>query len=548
MTEQKEKIFIFDTTLRDGEQAPGATMNVNEKCLIASELDAMGVDIIEAGFAVSSQGQEEAIFKISQFAKNSTICSLARAKQIDIEAAARALKPARHKRIHTFISTSPIHIKHKLNMTEEQVIEAIKFSVNLAKNHADEVEWSAEDATRTPQEFLFKAIETAIASGATIINVPDTVGYTTPDEYYELIKSIKNSVVNIDKAIISVHCHNDLGLAVANSLSALRAGARQIECTVNGIGERAGNASLEEVIMALKTRGDIMPYSNSVNTKKIMTLSKLVSSVTGFAVQKNKAIVGANAFAHESGIHQDGVLKNRQTYEIMSPEDIGLSLSTNLVLGKTSGRHAFKKKLEELGHSSIGDNRFEDVFNKFKDLCDQKKQVDDNDIIAILLGEESEAFGQDISVKSFSILSYGLGNCSTEVLFASKTKGELKVKTNGDGPVDCIFKAINSIFAEIDFGKNLNISAFIEKVVLQDYSVASIGTGTEAVARASIRLSLSDSLDKSPTSPTGVTASTFAQDQDTIQASAKAYIKALYKLANSIAKNQQDIKSGFGEV
>ena len=548
MTNQKEKIFIFDTTLRDGEQAPGATMNVNEKCLIASELDAMGVDIIEAGFAVSSQGQEEAIFKISQFAKNSTICSLARAKQIDIEAAARALKPARHKRIHTFISTSPIHIKYKLNMTEEQVLEAIKFSVNLAKNYADEVEWSAEDATRTPKDFLFKAIETAINSGATTINVPDTVGYTTPDEYYELIKSIKNSVVNIDKAIISVHCHNDLGLAVANSLSALRAGARQIECTVNGIGERAGNASLEEVIMALKTRGDIMPYSNSVNTKKIMTLSKLVSSVTGFAVQKNKAIVGANAFAHESGIHQDGVLKNRQTYEIMSPEDIGLSLSTNLVLGKTSGRHAFKKKLEELGHSSIGDNKFEDVFNKFKDLCDQKKQVDDNDIIAILLGEESEAFGQDIAVKSFSILSYGLGNCSTEVLFASKTKGELKVKTNGDGPVDCIFKAINSIFAEIDFGKNLNISAFIEKVVLQDYSVASIGTGTEAVARASIRLSLSDSLDKSPTSPAGITASTFAQDQDTIQASAKAYIKALYKLANSIAKNQQDIKSGFGEV
>jgi len=532
MTEPKEKIYIFDTTLRDGEQAPGATMNVNEKCLIASELDAMGVDIIEAGFAVSSQGQEEAIFKISQFAQNSTICSLARAKQIDIEAAARALKPARRKRIHTFISTSPIHIKYKLNMTEEQVIEAIKFSVNLAQNHADEVEWSAEDATRTPKDFLFKAIETAINAGATTINVPDTVGYTTPDEYYELIKSIKNSVVNIDKAIISVHCHNDLGLAVANSLSALRAGARQIECTVNGIGERAGNASLEEVVMALKTRGDIMPYTNSVNTKKIMTLSKLVSSVTGFAVQKNKAIVGANAFAHESGIHQDGVLKNRQTYEIMSPEDIGLSLNTNLILGKTSGRHAFKKKLEELGHGNIGDKRFEDIFNKFKTLCDQKKQVDDNDIIAILLGEESEAFGQDVAVKSFSILSYGLGSCSTEVVFASKAKGELKFNTKGDGPVDCIFKAINNAFATIGFNQDL-----INNFMLDDYSVASIGTGTEAIARASIRLSFKE-----------LTASTFAQDQDTIQASAKAYIKAIYKLANSLTKHGQEIKSGFGEA
>ncbi len=601
-TNTKERIFIFDTTLRDGEQAPGATMNVSEKCLIATELDAMGVDVIEAGFAVSSQGQEEAIFKISQFAKNSTICSLARAKQIDIEAAARALKPAKHKRIHTFISTSPIHIKHKLNMTEEQVIEAIKFSVNLAKNHADEVEWSAEDATRTPQDFLFKTIETAIASGATIINVPDTVGYTTPQEYYELIKSIKNSVANIDKAIISVHCHNDLGLAVANSLAALKAGARQIECTINGIGERAGNAALEEVVMAIKTRPDAMPFYNQLNTRRIMGLSKIVSSVTGFAVQKNKAIVGANAFAHESGIHQDGVLKNRQTYEIMSPEDIGLSLGTNLVLGKTSGRHAFKKKLEELGHSSIGDNKFEDAFAKFKDLCDKKKNVSDDDILAILIGEETDEGGQEISVKSFSILSMGLGTCTADVVFASKTKGELKLNTKGDGPVDCVFKAINTCLADAafagfndgthgtcggntsslnpafaGFSKDAGLDGNADKsdvacggsasgfnpafagfstdagldgnadksdvacggrvlnALLEDYSVASLGTSTEALARASVRLSLD-----------GITASASAQDADTIYASAKAYIKAFYKLAGMLKK--QSIKSGFGEV
>ncbi len=340
-----DKIIIFDTTLRDGEQSPGATMNKDEKLVVAEALESMGVDVIEAGFAIASPGDFDCVKSIAERSTGkTTICSLSRAKENDIQTAYDAIKDAKRGRIHTFISTSPVHMKHKLKMEPDAVIEAIGKSVSFARNLIDDVEWSAEDATRTEIDFLCRAVEKAIASGATTVNIPDTVGYTTPDEYFDLIKTLKERVPNIDKAVISVHCHDDLGMSVANSLSALRAGARQIECTINGLGERAGNAALEEIVMGIKTRGDRFPYTIGIDTTHISRVSKLVSTVSGFAVQRNKAIVGANAFAHESGIHQDGMLKSRDTYEIMTPESIGLKKS-DLVLGKHSGRAAFKDKL-----------------------------------------------------------------------------------------------------------------------------------------------------------------------------------------------------------
>ncbi|MFZ9470278.1 MAG: 2-isopropylmalate synthase, partial [Rickettsiales bacterium] len=367
----KQKIFIFDTTLRDGEQAPGATMNIEEKLLIAKNLERMGVDVIEAGFPSASQGDFNAVNRIAKAIKNSTICGLARAKKNDIEITAKALKDAKRSRIHTFIATSPIHMEYKLKMSKEQVLEAIKDSVSFAKNNCDEVDWSPEDATRSQKDFLFKAIEVAINAGASVINIPDTVGYTTFDEYANLIKQILNNVVNIDKAIISAHCHNDLGLAVANSLSALQAGARQIECTINGIGERAGNAALEEIVMAIKTRNDIYNFDCNIDTTMISRVSKLVSNITGFVIQPNKAIVGANAFAHESGIHQDGMLKNRETYEIMTPQSVGIEKAT-LSLGKLSGRSAFKNRIQELGYD-LTEQAVNEAFAKFKILADKKK-------------------------------------------------------------------------------------------------------------------------------------------------------------------------------
>src|SRR6201995_968573 len=377
-----DRIRIFDTTLREGEQSPGAAMTLEQKLEVAELLDAMGVDIIEAGFPISSQGDFETVSEISKLVKNASVCGLSRAGFKDIDKAGEALKGARRPRIHTFISTSPVHMKHKLNMGENAVLEAIGASVTRARNFTSEVEWSAEDATRTVPDFLCRCVEVAIHSGATVINVPDTVGYSTPQEYFEIIKMLRERVPGVDKVIFSTHVHNDLGLVVANSLAGVLAGARQVECTINGIGERAGNAALEEIVMALKVRKDIMPFSTNINTKLLSRASKLVSNVTGFPVQYNKAIVGKNAFAHESGIHQDGMLKNVETYEIMRPEDVGVH-ATSLMLGKLSGRHAFRDKLESLGYV-LEEAAFEDAFKRFKDLADKKKHVFDEDIIALV--------------------------------------------------------------------------------------------------------------------------------------------------------------------
>ena len=372
MNSKNNYIKIFDTTLRDGEQSPGASMSLEEKIQIAEIFDEMGVDIIEAGFPIASNGDFESVKEVSRIVKNVQVCGLSRAGQKDIDRASEALKYAKNPRIHTFISTSPVHMQYKLQMNEQEVLDAINFSVSRARNLVEDVQWSAEDATRTDRDFLFKCVDMAISSGATTINIPDTVGYTTPDEYYEIIDSLIKNIPDSDKVIFSTHCHNDLGLAVANSLSGVRAGARQIECTMNGIGERAGNAALEEIVMSMKVRNDILDYDSGVETKLFTRASKLVSSVTSFPVQFNKAIVGKNAFAHESGIHQDGMLKNNETYEIMTPESIGLNEST-LVMGKHSGRHAFKEKAKELGYV-LADNQLNDAFYRFKDLADKKKK------------------------------------------------------------------------------------------------------------------------------------------------------------------------------
>ena len=358
------KIKIFDTTLRDGEQSPGCSMNLEEKLKVFETLQFLNVDIVEAGFAIASEGDFEAVREVSKLAKNTIVCSLARANKADIERANQALSFAENFRIHTFIATSDLHMKYKLQMTKDNVLEKIKDSVKYARNFTDDVEWSAEDGSRSDFDFLCKCIDVAIKAGATTINIPDTVGYCMPLEYQEIFKKIKSNVQDIDKIILSVHCHNDLGLAVGNSLAGIEGGARQVECTINGIGERAGNASMEEIVMAIKTRKDILPFYTDINTKHIMNASRVLSAVTSFTVQPNKAIVGANAFAHESGIHQDGMLKHNRTYEIMNPESVGLNKS-KLVLGKHSGRHAFKEKLKEMGYN-LGDNFINEAFKNFK--------------------------------------------------------------------------------------------------------------------------------------------------------------------------------------
>lgn len=497
----KEQIIIFDTTLRDGEQAAGASMTVEEKVAVAENLDRMKVDVIEAGFAFSSEGDWKAVNEIAKNTKNAAVCSLARAKIGDIEAAGEALKPAKNPRIHTFISTSEIHLKHQFKMTEDEVIEAITKTVKLAKTYTDNVEWSAMDATRTRREYLYKAVETAIAAGATTVNIPDTVGYAIPEEFGDLIKQIRNNVPNIDKAIISVHCQNDLGLATANSLSAIQNGARQIECTINGIGERAGNTSLEEVVMALKVRDDFLPYECNVDSRQIMRLSRQVSNFTGFIVQNNKAIVGANAFAHESGIHQDGVLKNAETYEIMTPESIGLE-KNKLPLGKLSGRHAFKDKLKDLGYD-IGDNALNEGFAQFKKLADRKKEVYDDDIIAII-DQSSVTQVQKIQFVSLKVV------CGSEGQTADLTlniDGEEKsVSCEGNGPVDAVFTAIKKLCGELAH--------------LKLYQVQAVTQGTDAQAEVLVRLETDD----------GKTYNGTNADVDTLVASAKAYISALNRL------------------
>ena len=497
-----EKIKIFDTTLRDGEQSAGASMSVEDKLLIAEKLDEMKVDIIEAGFPYASKGDFDAVSKISEKTKNSIVCGLARANFNDIDCAGKSLKRAKKPRIHTFISTSELHMKYKLKMKKEEVVEAIKKSIKRAKKFTDDIEWSPEDASRTDLDFLYKTIDIAIASGATTINIPDTVGYAIPGEFGKLISNIKKNVTNIDKATISVHCHNDLGLAVSNSLSAIIAGARQVECTINGSGERAGNAALEEIVMCLKTRKDLLPFYSEVDNKKISSISHLVSTVTGFSVQPNKAIVGKNAFAHESGIHQDGMLKHSNTYEIITPESVGLS-SSELVLGKHSGRHAFKVKLQNLGYK-FEETKINELFVKFKSLADKKKQVFDEDLLALADEERSLKKSNLIELIDISISSGLKKKANAEVKLSYEKKIKLS-NSDGSGPIDAVFKAIKKI---------LNV-----KANLVVYQVNAITKGTDAQAEVSVRLE-----------DEGVSVLGIGNDIDTIVASGKAYINGLNKL------------------
>ncbi len=497
---ETEQVLIFDTTLRDGEQSPGASMNLEEKLRIAQVLEEMGVDVIEAGFPAASQGDFNAVQQIAKTVKKSIVCGLSRATRHDIERVAEAIAPAERGRIHTFISTSPLHMKHKLQMEPDAVHEKVIESVRHARKFTDDVEWSCEDGSRSEDDFLCRCVEAAIDAGARTINIPDTVGYTIPAEFAALIRMLRNRVPNIDKAVLSVHCHNDLGLAVANSLAAISAGARQVECTINGLGERAGNAAMEEIVMALRTRQDMLPYRTGIVTENIMRASRLVSAVTGFVVQPNKAIVGANAFAHESGIHQDGMLKNAQTYEIMTPESVGLTAS-KLVLGKLSGRHAFREKLKELSYD-LGDNAFEDAFNRFKGLADVKKEIFDEDIIA-LVDDEILAAQQRIRLVDLQV------QCGLRKAKATLTLNidgeETRRDQEGDGPVDAVFGAIKAMFET--------------KARLKLYQVHAVTGGTDAQAEVTVRLE-----------EDGKTVNGQGADTDTIAASAKAYLNALNKL------------------
>ncbi len=498
---EPSRIIIFDTTLRDGEQSPGASMTLEEKLRIAEVLEEMGVDVIEAGFPIASNGDFEAVQSIARTIRNATVCGLARAHPGDIARAAEALAPARQRRIHTFISTSPLHMKYKLQMEPEAVHQAVIDSVSLARNHTDDVEWSPEDGSRSEPDFLCRCVESAIRAGATTINIPDTVGYALPDEFGALIAMIRNRVPNIDQAVISVHCHNDLGLAVANSLAAVSNGAGQVECTINGLGERAGNAALEEIVMALKTRKDRLPFTTGIDTTQITRASRLVSAVTGFAVQPNKAIVGANAFAHESGIHQHGMLKHAQTYEIMRPEEIGLTKS-KLVMGKHSGRHAFREKLRELGFE-LGENALEDAFRRFKALADKKKEIFDEDLHALVDDEVLRA-NDRIRVERLAI------TCGTEgpqrAELALSIDGTIQeTVAEGDGPVDATFKAIRALFPH--------------EASLLLYQVHGVTGGTDAQAEVTVRLD-----------ERGRTVNGQGADTDTLVASARAYVNALNKL------------------
>jgi 2-isopropylmalate synthase len=495
------RIIIFDTTLRDGEQSPGASMTVGEKLRIAELLEEMGVDIIEAGFAIASEGDFRAVNEVAKKIRNSVVCSLARAGMADIDRAAEALQPAAQKRIHTFIATSPLHMQFKLQMAPDAVHQAVIDSVTRARRYTDDVEWSCEDGSRSEHDFLCRCIESAIEAGATTINIPDTVGYAYPDEFADLITMIRNRVPNIDKAVISVHCHNDLGLGVANSLRAVQAGARQVECTINGIGERAGNAAMEEIVMAIRTRSDVLPYQTRIVTQHITRASRLVSAITGFAVQPNKAIVGANAFAHEAGIHQDGMLKHAGTYEIMRPEDVGL-VRSSLVMGKHSGRHAFKKKLAELGYE-IGDNALAEAFARFKALADKKKEIFDEDLIA-LIDDEIQAIDQKIKVIDLEV-ACGSRPKSFARIGLEIDGAERRAEAEGDGPVDATFNAIQALVPH-----NAKLALF---------QIHAVTEGTDAQAEVTVRLE-----------ENGKTVNGQAAETDTILASARAYVMALNKL------------------
>ena len=500
-TPPQDRVLIFDTTLRDGEQSPGATMSHTEKLEIAEMLDDMGVDIIEAGFPIASDGDFKAVSDIAKLAKSSVICGLSRAVIGDIDRCWQAVKHAKAPRIHTFIGTSPQH-RAIPNLNTEQLIEKIQTSVTHARNLCDNVQWSPMDATRTERDYLARCVEVAIRAGATTINIPDTVGYTAPNESAEIIRFLIDTVPDADTVVFATHCHNDLGMATANALAAVMGGARQIECTINGLGERAGNTALEEVVMALRVRNDIMPYRTRIDTTKIINISRRVATVSGFQVQNNKAIVGKNAFAHESGIHQDGMLKSADTFEIMRPEDIGLS-ETSIVMGKHSGRAALRSKLANLGYD-LADNQLNDVFVRFKALADRKKEVYDDDLIALISNEESQTAHNFIQVRALRVICGTDGPQSADLTLLIDG-AEHQGKATGDGPVDATFNAVKALFPH--------------KAHLQLYQVQAVTRGTDAQATVSVRLEEDGRI------VVGQSA-----DTDTVVASAKAYVNALNKL------------------
>ncbi|AJF06965.1 2-isopropylmalate synthase [Geoalkalibacter subterraneus] len=509
MSENK-MIKIFDTTLRDGEQSPGASMNIEEKLRIAHQLERLNVDVIEAGFPIASDGDFEAVKKIAQTIKGPQIAGLCRANDKDIDRAWEALKYAKERgRIHTFIATSDIHMKYKLQMDEDQVLATAVKAIERAKRYTDNIEFSAEDAVRTRLPFLERVVEAVIDAGATIVNIPDTVGYTVPSEFFEIIAYLRNNVPNIDKATISVHCHNDLGLAVANSLAAVQAGAGQVECTINGIGERAGNCSLEELVMTLRTRNDVLPYDTRVATEHIYPTSRMLSTITGIMVQPNKAVVGANAFSHEAGIHQHGVIMEKSTYEIMTPESIGLN-QNKLVLGKHSGRHAFKQRLEELGYD-LKKEDLDKAFVRFKTLADQKKEIFDEDLDAIIadeiirVPEKYKLMQMNVSSGSFAAPT-----ATIELEINGKVKKGAMI---GAGPVDAAFKSIKKLT-----GSKANLLAF---------NVGGITGGTDAQGECTVRL------EEGGREVLGQGA-----HPDIIVASAKAYVNALNKLASTMERNR----------
>ena len=501
-----ERVYVFDTTLRDGEQSPGATMNLDEKIRMARQLETLGVDIIEAGFPIASQGDFEAVQAIAAAVEKPQIAGLCRAVTGDIDRCWEAIKDAKHPRIHVFLATSEIHMKHKLGKTAEEVLVMADKAVRHARQYTDNVEFSAEDASRSDWDFLVKVCETAIEAGACVVNIPDTVGYTQPFEYYELIKYLMDNVKNVDKAMISVHCHNDLGSAVANSLAAIRAGARQVECTVLGIGERAGNAALEDLVMALNTRKELYGVETGIVTEQIFPSCRRLSQIIGMPIPPNKAIVGANAFAHESGVHQDGVLKNRLTYEIMTPASIGLT-NNEIVIGKHSGSHAVRKKAEELGYN-LDDSQIEVLFKAVKDLADKKEQVFDEDVEALIL--ESVYRRKDrFRLVDMSVFS-GTGDvpphAATVMEFGAEGEAEIKRTSNfGEGSVDAVFQSIYSL---------VGVSPKLES-----YTVNAVTEGSDALAGVAVRIEHD-----------GVKAVGRANDGDVVKASALAMINALNRL------------------
>jgi 2-isopropylmalate synthase len=501
-----DQLIIFDTTLRDGEQSPGASMTREEKVRIARQLERMRVDIIEAGFPAASNGDFEAVKSVAEAIRESTVCGLARAVERDIDRAAEAIRPAPRRRIHTFIATSPIHMQNKLRMTPDQVLERAVWAVQRARQYTDDVEFSPEDAGRSEIDFLCRVLEAVIAAGARTVNIPDTVGYNLPHQFGGLIKTLRERIPNADQAVFSVHCHNDLGLAVANSLSAVLNGARQVECTINGLGERAGNAALEEIVMAVRTRRDLFSCETQIDTTQIVPASRLVAGITGFPVQPNKAIVGANAFAHESGIHQDGVIKKRETYEIMRAEDVGWT-ANRMVLGKHSGRNAFKQRLKELSIEFKTEQELNSAFERFKDLADKKHEIFDEDLQALVTVENLEAENEHYRLVSLRVCSQTGETPHAEVTLAVDG-GEHARSADGGGPVDAAFRAIDGI---IGSGAQLLL-----------YSVSNITSGTDAQGEVTVRLERG-----------GRIVNGQGADTDIVIASAKAYLNALNKLVGA---------------